>query len=236
MLFASFHALVYPGATTDNPSPVTPFFLFHALGLSLWSAPATLPLGIMFWAWDRQLPPPLLEREKAESKPALKNTRLRTFLLGVNGSLMFLGVGLLLLVLYLEHAAGQGLGGHMITFWPLLGTLIAAQNPQSDLMAFHVLSLTMLAVMLWISVWRGRSDVAEAGGWLLLPSQIITIAWTTGYPFLKVGTLTLMFLFFLVHWYHGTPTILRHNRRAKWHWATRHTPETWQRDQGVALP
>ncbi len=236
MLFASFHALVYPGATTHNPAPLTPFFPFYALGLSLWLAPSTLLLGIMFWAWDRQLPLPLLEKEQPEPKPALRSTRLRTFLLGANGSLMSLGVGMLLLILYLEHAAGQGLGGHMITFWPLLGTLTAAQNLQSDLMAFHVLSLTMLAVMLWISVWCYRSDVAEAGGWLLLPGQIITMAWTTGYPFLKAGTLTLMFLFFLVHWYHGTPATLRHNRRAKWHWTTGHTPETRQKEQGPALP
>ncbi len=147
---------------------------------------------------------------------------------------MSLGVGLLLLILYLEHAVGQEPGGHVTTLWPLLGTLTAAQNPQSDLMAFHVLSLTMLAVMLWISVWRGRSDVAEAGAWLLLPSQIVTIAWTTGQPFLKAGTLTVMFLFFLVHWYHGTPATLRHNRRAKWHWSTEHTPKTRQGEPGTA--
>ena len=226
MLFASFHVMVYPGATSYYPSPITLFFPLYALGLNLWFDPTTILLGIMFWAWDRQLPLPLAERKPEEIETSLENTRLRTFLLGITGFLTFLGVGLLLLILYLEYAAGQGLGGRMITFSPLLGTLTAAQNPQSDLIAFQVLSLTMLAVMLWISVWCCRSDVAEAGGWLLLPGQVIAIAWTTGLPFLKVGTLALMFLFFLVHWYHGTPATLRHNRREKWHWTTRHTPAT----------
>ncbi len=150
----------------------------------------------MFWAWDRQLPPPLAAKERAEPEPAANNERLRIFLLGANGFLMVLGVGLLLLILYLEHTAGQEPGGRAITLRSLLGALTAAQNPKSDLIAFHVLSLTMLAVMLWISVWRGRSDVAEARAWLLLPGQIVTIAWTTGHPFLKAGTLIVMFLFF----------------------------------------
>ncbi len=64
MLFASFHALVYPGATADISFPFALFFPFYALGLSLWSAPATLPLGIMFWAWDRQLPRRLRQGSK----------------------------------------------------------------------------------------------------------------------------------------------------------------------------
>ena len=62
-LFASFHTLVYPGATTYHPAPFTPFFPVYALGLNLWFDPATILLGIMFWAWDRQLPPtPLRQR------------------------------------------------------------------------------------------------------------------------------------------------------------------------------
>ena len=71
-----------------------------------------------------------------ELEPASENVPLRTFLLGVTGSLTCLGAGWLLLILYLEQAAGQGPGGRLITLWPLLGTLTSTRNPQADLMAF----------------------------------------------------------------------------------------------------
>lgn len=221
MLFASSYASVFPSARMSGPLPPHPLFPVYALGLHLWYAPGTLALMIMFWAWDRQLPLPLSEKPQEATRP-VPDPRgyTRGLLLGGLGAFMLWGGGSLLLLLYLEHAMDQSLGERLVATWPALGTLTATQNPQADLVAFHSLSLTMLAAMLWAGVWYRRSDIAEAGSWLLLPSQIITMGWMSGYPLLKAATLLLLFLFFLVHWYHGAPRILWQNRRGRWRWTT----------------
>ncbi len=107
-LFATFYALVYPGATISfHPPASNPFFPVHALGLSMWLDPIILPLMIVLWAWDRQLPLPLPDTVLETPVPA----RTRALLLGGGRGLHDLGDGIVAAALVLGRGRGTGVGG-----------------------------------------------------------------------------------------------------------------------------
>ena len=79
---------------------------------------------------------------------------------------------------------------------------------------FHMVSVTVLGLLIVLGLVKRRSDIVEAGCWLLLPGQLLTIVLLPMMPLLAiVSTLGMLVLGLLVQWHYGFPLTLLQSRR-----------------------
>ena len=209
--------MTYAAAMTRGGS--VPLFGDGALSLFVWGLvpfdTVTFLIIYAIWFWDKRLPAPDTGHRKRTMESGSKENRaVRFFLLGGTVLFMFLGLSMLLLILYRENpvvvAMMDGLSSHG---WRWSSLLIPEDNLQEGFAMFHIVSLMTLASLLFFGVWCRQIDIIEAGCWLLVPGQTVTVAWPPWQPFMIAATLTLLLLCVLALWHHGFPMVLRQTRR-----------------------
>ncbi len=189
--------------------PVTATGLFHLL--NLW----WLVIFMLFWRWDRQLPPPATTRQdngemSEQGFRSWLSPKQHRLLLG--GAIACVLLGILLTIgfflLYVEsHEVSSGLAArtHWLT-WPV--SVLETPTP-----VFHMVSVTALGYLLALGLVRRRSDIVEAACWLLLPGQLLTILLGPLPLLAVVGTSVMLILGLLVLWRQGFPMALLQTRR-----------------------
>ena len=218
LLFLSLYARVSPEAQAMPFGFFAPFSLEPGASSFYGMAGGLLFLLLVFWMWERQLPGRRAENTGA-STPSDRHRVLRYLLLAGTVVSVLLGLSVLGLVLLWEQSHGQVVSEHFRISPPGLDALVA-HHRLAPMETFHILSLTLLAAWQLLGLWWRRSEIAAAGCWLLLPNQILTIAWPSWQPLLISGTLLVVVLSVLVQWHYGFPAVLWRNRREKWDWQT----------------
>ena len=217
-VFLTLYAKVSPNAQVMPFGFFVPFSLEPGTSSFYGMGGGFLFLLLVLWMWERRLPGRKAESTRPSTSPDSPYFLWSVLIVGAVISVLF-GLIFLGLILFWEQLHGQTLPGYSLTLWSELNAIIEYHR-QSQMETFHVLSLTLLAAWQLLGLWLRRSGVAAAGCWLLLPNQILTIAWPPWQPVLIAGTLLVMALSVLVQWQYGFPNTLWQNRREKWDWST----------------
>ncbi len=209
--FLGLNIVALYAAARASPGFASPFSDEASFSLFVWGLgpfeAATFLILYAVWFWDRRLPAPKADGlQKPPPFVPQESRMVRFFLLGGTVLFLFLGLGLSLIL----YGANPALPAHEWR-WPSWLTL--TENRYTAFALFHVVSLTALASLLFFGVWQRRSDIIEAGCWLLVPGQIITVAWPPWQPSLIAGTLILLLLCVLALWHQDFPMALRQTRR-----------------------
>lgn len=218
LVFLPLYAKVSPGAQAMPFGFFAPFSLEPGASSSYGMAGGLLFLLLVFWMWERQLPGRKPENTGAAT-PSDSHSVVRRLLLAGTAMSVLLGLCFLSLILFWEQPQGQAVSEHFLASPPGLNTLVA-HHRLAPLGTFHILSLTLLATWQLLGLWWRRGEIAAAGCWLLLPNQILTIAWPPWQPTLISGTLLVVALSVLVQWHYGFPVALWRNQRVQWDWRT----------------
>lgn len=216
--FMGLNAATIYVAAMIRAGSATPFGDGVSLALIGWGLlpfdVATLLIIYAVWFWDKRLPAPNADhRQRTKESGSQENRAVRFSLLGSTVLFMLLGLSLLLLILYRDHPGVVAMDGLSSSEERGASLLLPEDRQQEDFAVFHMVSLTTLASLLFCGVWIRRSAVVEAGVWLLVPGQAITVAWPPWQPFLIAATLTGWLLCILALWHHGFPMALRQTRR-----------------------
>lgn len=178
-----------------------------------------LVLFVLFWRWDRSLPP-LVETRK-DNRPMPGHgfrswlTRKQQHLLLLASAVVCVILGVLLTIwfalLFMENhevaLARVVAGTHWLT-WPVPALLTL--HP-----VFHMVSVTVMGLLLMLGLVGRRSDVVETACWLLLPGQLFTLLLLPLPLLAVVGTLAILMLGLLVQWHYGFPMALLRTRRSR---------------------
>ncbi len=163
-----------------------------------------LTVGLVFWRWDAKWVRRVWQTspDRQSARPSATTTKCPVALLGGAGAVLLFSLGWLLVALYPVQSLGDA-----------FNDLLAASLQQEVLVAFHMVSVAILAALLIYGLWRRHSDIVEAGCWLLLPGQLMTAAWSWHQVLLMTSALALLLLGLLAQRHQGFPLSLRHSRR-----------------------
>ena len=172
---------------------------------------------IFFWRLDRGVPPPVAIRQDSReilghrSQPRSGKQRSTLLLVGaVVGVFLIVLLTIWLSLIFLE-------GRDIVFFHFVAGThwlIWPASVLEEFYPIFHMVSVTVLGLLIVLGLVKQRSDIVEAACWLLLPGQLLTIVLLPMMPLATiVGTLVMLTLGLLVQWHYGFPLTLLLSRR-----------------------
>ena len=181
--------------------------------LSFWGLIAI----IFFWRWDRGLPPPVAIRQDNRnilghrSQPRAGKQRSTLLLVStvvgvILGCLLTIWFSLIFLegrdIVFFNFVTST----HWL-IWPV--AMLEDFYP-----IFHMVSVTVLGLLIVLGLVKRRSDIVEAACWLLLPGQLLTIVSLPMMPLLAIAsTLVMLTLGLLAQWHYGFPLTLLQSRR-----------------------
>lgn len=173
---------------------------------------------VVLWRWVRRLPTPVtmqleVTQNQIHSRTSLLSMR-RQHLLLLMGTIITIAINGFLAVWYSLIFTQD----HVVMQFDLVEQVRWLVWPNSNLdtlhPGFHMVSTTVLGLLIVLGLVKRRSDIVEAACWLLLPGQLLTIVLLPMMPLLAIAsTLVMLILGLLVQWHYSFPLTLLQSRR-----------------------